>query len=632
NRYGLIIFFFLASLLFEIIFFNVIGFGFVPEYFVLNLSVLLIIASIILFLPSFKVQLVVTSIIFGLQVLISYINVTLHNVFGQVATVDMLKLINEATRAVEASFINVKTLLGFAILFSLFLYTNIKIFKKVKDKEPRGIKLKFSFAVVLVLMISQITGFGAYAQQSNALQTLADDHERSLIENDGYLYDTLVFQAESLKRFGTFSYYFRGIGNTFSYLNGNERQELVKNVQDYINDSPEAPVNEYTGVSEDNNAIVLMAESLEWAAIDPELTPNLHSLKQNSVSMSNFHSKSKTNISEAQGFLGSYPLEQSFGNNLPGTPDLMQNNFDHSLPNVLKDQGYEGGDYFINHEKDFYNRDKTHENFGFNDVYDVSDFDIKDNEIEEWGDWVLDSEVVKGSMDKIAPETDSPFFTWMTTMLMHGPYEGNYRLEPYFEDMDDMGWENPYKDTEIEKQFRHYMATAMDVDRAVKLLMDNLEDRGILDETTILMYGDHQAYYNNLGPITKGVEEYYEPDNYKVPFMIYDENLPAKEVDDFSSLYDILPTILDLLGINYKKNMYMGNSVLDSKNNTDVFMSPLGGLFNEKFYTANGREILYNPDEYTQEEIEEFRQSIEDVVEKAVMLDKMYLYQVFNEQ
>jgi len=613
--------FFVATLFIETVTFLLMGFNGVPEYLFLNMSIILIVTGAILIIPSFLAQQIIFAVIIVGQILLSYVNVTLYSMFGTVATLDMINLMGEATRALESSVVNMGLFIIFIIMAIVYIVTNIIFVKKFKSSpgHKKIGKAKFSIVMFACFLAMQFTGFYGYNNQIDRL-------------NSANAYDSALFEADSLRKFGTFAFYFNNVSSTMFSLN-QDRNERIESATNYLEQGELSTNGNFTGVSSGNNVITIMAESLEWHAIDEELTPTLHNIKQNHVSVNNYHSKSKTNISEAFGFLGSYPLAQSFSSLLPGTARLTDNNFNYSLPNVLKSQGYEHADYFIFHEKDFYRREETHTKFGFNNIYDISDFDVKDSNIEKWGDWPLDSEVMKGAIDEIAPENlDAPFFNWVTTMSMHGPYEGNYRLQKYIDEINESNWVNPLEETENAYRLKNYMAAAMDLDAAIEYLLTELDQRGLLDTTSIVIYSDHESYYNNLAYNVKEIEvgSYQNPELYRVPFLIYDKNLPAMQVENFASPYDVMPTILDLLGISYNQNMYIGNSLLKQNEVSEVFLSLTGGIHNDEMFTVNGEDVFKKREDITQEEQQAFIDEMDKLIEKILIFNDLYNYDLFN--
>jgi len=626
---------FLVSALFvETITFLILGFNALPQYLLLDIAILFMIVGFSFILPTFKLKQALYIFVIAFQVVVSFINTLLYNIFGTVATIDMLNLVKDATTATENSVINFGMLSMFLGILAVYIALNVIFFKKFKVEkiEKKSMKVKLAGFMLIGFLVFQSIGYVAFEQ---GLGLIKNTDEGNFIGSDSSLYNTLLFEVEGLKKFGTFGFYFQDINTTFFGFNKN-RDERIQVAKDYLNSGEVSPIGDYTGISAGNNVIVIMAESFEWYGVSEELTPTLYSLKTENVAMTNYYSKSNTNISESFGFLGSFPLTKTLLSHFPIFPKLTENDFSYSLPNLMKQEGYTGINYFINHDKTFYSRSNTHYNYGFNEIYDISDFssDINNSTIERWGDWSLDSEFFKAGIDLIAPENETePFFNWVTTMVMHGPYYGNSRLQPYYDTMELVGWENPFAGTGIENYYKNYVAAVMDLDEAIRYLLEELEDRNLIDNTTIVIYGDHETYYHDLGIQVKGipVSEYQNPEIYNVPFMIYDNNLPIMEITDFTCPYDIMPTIMDLIGISYNKNMYLGNSVLNSTEKTKAFLALTGGILNNSLFTSNGIDV-YNPDSsQTEEDISDFLYEVNELIQKLIIFTDLYYYDLFNE-
>jgi phosphoglycerol transferase MdoB-like AlkP superfamily enzyme len=109
--------------------------------------------------------------------------------------------------------------------------------------------------------------------------------------------------------------------------------------------------------------------------------------------------------------------------------------------------------------------------------------------------------------------------------------------------------------------------------RIVEELENRRDEAGkpLSDNTTIVLFADHNAYYQEMSNYVKEIKNYKTEnkftDLYNVPFMIRDKDLFAavsgedKVIEKFTCTADIVPTLLDLLGIRYYTNLYYGHSV-----------------------------------------------------------------------
>jgi len=143
--------------------------------------------------------------------------------------------------------------------------------------------------------------------------------------------------------------------------------------------------------------------------------------------------------------------------------------------------------------------------------------------------------------------------------------------------------------------FYYYSACVMEFDKALGEIMRQLDVRGLLDDTVLLLYGDHNTYYSSLSNYVKNIDN-EKAENYtnlyRVPCMIYYPNMTEianflnsekankvgsryiisssnygtkVQVKKFSCTADIMPTLMDLLGINYYENLYFGHSIFDDE-------------------------------------------------------------------
>ena len=90
-----------------------------------------------------------------------------------------------------------------------------------------------------------------------------------------------------------------------------------------------------------------------------------------------------------------------------------------------------------------------------------------------------------------------------------------------------------------DEELRNYVAAVMDFDEAIGIMMSDLETKGLLDNTTILMYSDHNTYMSNLTYDIKdiGITEYDNSNYielYRLPFMLYDSNFNHQIVNNSS--------------------------------------------------------------------------------------------------
>lgn len=640
NKTLMLSIFVVFSCVLEIIMFCFIKTSIMPKYILLNLCSVVLLGIVITLIPSNKGSLIYLGSVLFIQMTLNIANYVMYDNCGDVFSFLYFKLIREAARVFEFSFFNIGKVLVFILLFVGYILVNLFLIKKNIIKEIETEKYFSFLKKQFVLFVVGIIAISTYVLQIAIIKS-GDDED---VFSDNYLYTSLNLKAEGLKNFGTWGYYAKEFQKVF--FTSNASKSTIDSVNKYLSEG-DVLKTEYFGLLKDKNVVMVMMESVQWFAIDEYLTPNLYKLAGEGLSFSNYYSKNKTNISEMIGITGSYPV----------TNTLNVKNVDYNFVNSIINQLGEDYESTFVHPNtgDFYNREILMPQLGFDNDYFFYDL-FPDEKLYDWGDFVLDSVSMEASLDYLVPR-DSKFYSFFTTLSTHGPYDKSdknvslLQEKGYFELIDnaikDNKWANPLKDTDRENVFRYYKAMAIDLDRAVGILIDDLKKKGVLDDTVLVLYGDHNAYYQDLCYLYYGVDggSYYKPFIFKTPLIIYNKDLTnayltfnnlegagAHEITKFVSTYNIVPTLLDLLGIEYNYNMYLGTSVF-MENNYDinnVFFSLQGGIFNDVIYTINGHDVIYTELNEYGEELNNFREASKLFLNKLKYIEYIYVYNLFD--
>lgn len=626
------IYFMLFAIILEMVNFLWLGFNvtgsetiqFLPKYFILDFSFLLIFAGIIFVCPR-----IVSNIVFYFfivfQTLINIINATLFKVFGDIFSFDMMKLGGEAVQAFKIEFVDFGSIIVNIVILCVIIITQILCDRLLK-KQVVLKKLRKKSLLLVVFF-----AFFTFASASFFGQTVTfknSEANSEIWESDQYLWENMHFKLEAYKKFGTYGFYLKSISNLI-YKSDDYDEILEKELVDELEKGKQKV--DITAPLYGDNLIVIMLESFEWFAIDPYNTPTLWKLRNTTgVSMENFHGKNKTNVSEAIGILGNMPKDISV--DYLAKNDLLGS--DYTLPNMFKEMGYEAN-YFHSFEKSFYNRDKVNIAMGFENIYALEDVELE-NESSKLSDLNLDSDFVAEVIDEMIP-TDTKFMSFYTTVTTHGGYDKyNERFEEYYSRYDEnlekykewLETETTYvypEDEKLEKCFRQYKSAAMDTDKMVSMIIEDLTKKNLLSTTTIVMYSDHNCYIDDIYFNIKGThkEDFYNIYNYNIPFMIYSTKLAPEKKTEFANTYDIYPTICELYGLPYNKALTQGYSVYSPEIKDSVMASYLTGIFNENFYTLNIVDI-YMTDGVTQEELNRFKSNSSLFYQKLYRIELIY--------
>ena len=247
---------------------------------------------------------------------------------------------------------------------------------------------------------------------------------------------------------------------------------------------------------------------------------------------------------------------------------------------------------------------------------------------ERNGELNLDSEMIEICKDLMFPkEADKEiegydgkrFYTYITTISMHGVYYDRENLKNAYSEMEKALGENGASrlaevkagtvGIETADALYNYMITAKEFDMALGGMMEDLEEKNLLDDTIIMLYGDHNAYYQQVSNYVKDIYKQQEEGKkftnlYKVPLMIHDTDLQTQliekgyenghmEVDKFACTSDLVPTLFDLLGIKYYSNMYYGNSLF-SDTESVLYSRAYGYFVREGLVAKTVKNVQYN--------------------------------------
>lgn len=642
--YGFI--FIIGSILLEVFNFIRLDLGFLPTCFGIELSIILMLAGIIFFVPTETLKIIVMSLLLGVQVVINVINGSLYKTLNELLTADMMfALKGEAADAFEWSVVDWQSI-GFACIVVLLVVLMIIFGNKYMPKFK--IRKAKTAVVSLIILLMSIESLGFSSLKLTEAIYFANAEQAQMADNDQFLYNnTNIVKYASLKRFGFWGYY---INSFSSYLNNaglNEAEEealtnFIKTGDNFKYTNSEYLGANVSGALADDNLIVIMMESVEWFAIDPVNTPNLYNfIEDYCVQFTNFYANNKTNISEQISFMGNMPFNKSY-NTLVNSVGL---DTPYSLPNLFRQEEYQSVNYFHDYKGTIYCRNVINKELGFENVYALEQCSLE-NKSKYFGDFVDDGDFINSLKTQFMPN-NKKFFSYFTSVTTHGPYEkSNERYEEYYQRFDNnyqafcdyvvghnLDYNLPEQGTREYNILKEYKSKAMALDNAINVILNYLKTTRdastnvpLYDNTTIVLFGDHNCYYSDLGYNIKGTQEHSnDKDIYNIPFVIFNKDLQAGKVDSFCNTYDIYPTICDLYGLSYNKSLTQGYSVFSSEIQNSLFVSAIAGVFDENYFTKTLDDYTpQNSSIETNAKLLAFKQKINDYLTKQEYIEKYY--------
>ena len=338
----------------------------------------------------------------------------------------------------------------------------------------------------------------------------------------------------------------------FTALADSTDSDILKATDEYLSNAAPTRKNNYTGLLKDYNLITICAESFCPWFISEELTPTLYKLSHTGILFENYYGtfQSVTTNGEYTMCMGLYPdmsrtkTDSSF--NVAGT-----NYLPFCLGNALKGMGYQAWGYH-DYIGDFYNRNITHANMGYT-------FKAADSGLAMKIDWPSsDLEMMEASVDDYI-NSGEPFHAYYMTFSGHYQYNWDNAMSAKNRDA--------VKDLPYSEPVKAYIACNLELEYALEYLMQRLEEAGVADKTCIVLTNDHYPYgltedeYNELAGQT--LDTTFE--KYRNSFICYVPGLSENiVVDEYCSTADILPTLLNLFGVDYDSRLLAGTDALSS--------------------------------------------------------------------
>lgn len=375
--------------------------------------------------------------------------------------------------------------------------------------------------------------------------------------------------------------------------------ELTASLNAYVSSQTASQKNQYTGLFEGKNLILITAEAFSGDIIDPELTPTLYRLSTKGINFTDYYmpASAGTTGGEYTNIFGMLPT--SGGSSM--LEASVHNNY-WTMGSQLDRLGYYGKMYH-NNDYTYYDRHITHFAMGYSDGY----MGIG-NGMEEYVDaskWPeSDLEMFQGTLPTYIDKDH--FNIYYMTVSGHSGYGFgiNYMSQKHLEDVQDL----PHSEA-----VAAYIACNLELEDGLTYLVEELEKKGIADDTVIVLTADHFPYGldddASMGNMPYLAELYgyqvtnvFERDHNRL--IIWSGCLEDEEpivVDTPVSATDILPTLSNLFGLEYDSRFMPGRDVFSDQ--TPLvwtlgyeWKTDLGSYYNGVFTPAS--EDVKIPDDY----------------------------------
>lgn len=347
-------------------------------------------------------------------------------------------------------------------------------------------------------------------------------------------------------------YTYNNLDIDFDKLINNEKNKTLLSMHKYFKEDEGTLKNEYTGLFKDKNLIIIMAESLNTIGIREDVTPTLYKLATTGFNFTNFYTP--VNLSTIGGEFQNLTGLFANLNDLNKYFRKGTNYFPFGLGNVFKNSGYDTKAYHAN-DAYFQNRNTYLKTMGF-DYFEAKNTGLE--KLMDCNTWpASDDDMVKVTSNEWI--NSSKFLTYYVSVSSHMPYNRNGNA------IVSKNWQL-VKDMNLSEEAKGYLASIIELDKAVASLIEILEENNKLDDTVIAIIPDHYPYSMDINSINE-LSTYKRDETIEVnhnSLIIWNNNTPSVTINKTASQLDFLPTIYNLFGIFYDSRLFMGKDILSS--------------------------------------------------------------------
>lgn len=357
-------------------------------------------------------------------------------------------------------------------------------------------------------------------------------------------------------------YGYNALAIDFQALADSASDSVLRSMAQYFGSLTPSKKNEYTGLFQGKNLVLITAEAFSPWFISRELTPTLYKLTHEGFVCENYYQPGwgqSTTGGEYAVMTGLLPTW--VGSNVSFYASA-NDDMPFALGNQLRALGYHTGAYHDN-IYNYYNRDKTHPNLGYDYQGVGSGLTVTEDGSWPYSDLEMVQNTIGDYIDGYVSD-GTPFHVYYMTVSGHGSYGWGHAMAAKNRAKAQAAYPN------ASTQVQSYVAANLELENALTYLLEQLEAAGIAEDTVICMSADHYPYllaepetdyYNELRGV---VDSERDTDRYRNALVLWCGGMEnAVTVTEPCSAVDIVPTLSNLFGLEYDSRLLSGRDVLD---------------------------------------------------------------------
>lgn len=579
---------------------------------IINIFLFSLIISTIITIINNKIVNYIIYTILGIYFSLQFV---LKNVFEFYFSLNLFKLSDQVFKFGNQTIISIlKNIYAIGLFFIPLIL--LIIYRKKFIKETKILK----YIIILIVSINIfILNINLQKNKTNSIyylytkvnDTTLNNQQLGLI-NAGIidLYRSIFGFNEKLvkiknneKKDEIFEYKDNKINIDFQNLKSNNNE--INKLNNYLENTSPTKQNKYTGIFKGKNLIYIVAESFNEIGVREDITPTLYKLVNSGFKFNNFYSSNNLSTigGEFQALTGLYA-----DSSILYTWRKGENYFPYGLANIFKKEGYNTFAYH-NHYYNFQDRNKYLKALGFDNYkacYNGLETKIKCNIWPEY-----DTEMIKATTNDYI-NSSNPFMVYYMTVSGHLAYNfgGNIVAIKNKNKVSNL----PYSDA-----VKAYLATQIELNDALEILIETLKENNKLDDTIIVLLADHYPYGLTVNQINE-VSSYKKDGIIGVNesnLIIWNNKMNTINIDKVGMSIDVLPTVYNLFGINYDSRLFAGTDILSTREGL--------AIFNERSWVSdNGKYFGFNNNFVSNKEVDEdYIKNINNIMNNKISISKL---------
>ncbi|KPA54160.1 hydrolase [Photobacterium leiognathi subsp. mandapamensis] len=297
------------------------------------------------------------------------------------------------------------------------------------------------------------------------------------------------------------------------------------------------------------NLMIIMVDSLRSDMITPMVMPNLSAFAEQNLDFTDNYSSSNSDSTGVFGLL--YGLPSGYANS------IRAENKSPILLNTLQNRGYHFGLFSgENFELPIYR-----EAIFANTKLATTDSEHPDqvpsdaHALKDWQHWLVKQKI------------GQPWFSFLELTSVQQFKEGEHYKPRFTPSLGSNAINEKGVDSTLLLK-NSYRNAAFHIDEMLGRVFADLEAKGVLDNTIVVIASNHGTEFNETGNNTWGSGSNYSKYQIKVPLIIHWPDHAAQDVTRLTSNLDVVPTLMEsLLNVATAPSNYSSGVSLFDQNN-----------------------------------------------------------------